>query len=489
MKRILAAVLICTSASSIQSQPYMANGVKIGEVTSTTAIIWSRLTRNAQRNLNGVPFQLGQVVARAEMPNHSSSDPYWGQVPEGKTLGDMVNAVPGAAGAVRLTYGPRGTGDEKVTEWEPVNEDLDFTHHFKLKGLEPGTTYDFRVDGRGSDDEITASVESRFSTAPSRNDPARVSFTVVSCTRWKTMDHPDGNNVYPAMSELDPDFFVHTGDAVYYDHTHPYATHIDLARFRWQRMHALPRLLDFHNQTISYFIRDDHDTWQNDCWPGQENRMANFTLADGQQVFREHLPMSPKTYRTTRWGQDLQVWFSEGRDYRSPNPMPDGPEKTIWGKEQMAWFKKSVAASDATFKILISPSTIVGPEHISKFDNHANPNFKYEGDIIRDFLAKHNVVVICGDRHWQFSSKDTRTGVLEYGSGAMTDVHSTMINNDDLSMIKYVNPVGGFLSVTVQRVHDFPQAVFQHHDEHGKVLNKEVLDPNLTLLGRSITRE
>lgn len=490
MKYVLLPItLLLATAPVTFAQPYMANGIKIGEITSTSAVIWSRLTANPQRNLNGVPFQMGDVVTRAEMPDNTSSDPYWGQVPEGKTLADMVNAVPGAPGRVQLTYWKEGTTEEKILGWMAVKDNDDFTHQFKLKDLEPGTAYDFRVDGRGSDGKITATVESRFSTAAAKDDPARVLFTAVSCTRWKTMDHPDGNNVYPAMTELDPDFFVHTGDAVYYDHTHPYATHIDLARFRWQRMHALPRLLDFHNRTASYFLRDDHDTWQNDCWPGQENRMGNFTLADGQDVFREHLPMSERTYRTARWGKDLQVWFSEGRDYRSPNPMPDGPDKTIWGKEQMAWFKRTVRASDATFKILISPSTIVGPEHISKFDNHANSNFKYEGDIIRSFLAEHNVIVICGDRHWQFSSKDTRTGVLEYGSGAMTDVHSTMINNDDLSMIKYVNAVGGFLSVMIQRVHDFPQAVFRHHDEHGEVLNLEVFDPNLTMLARSTTRK
>ncbi|MDB6006750.1 MAG: hypothetical protein JWR15_3737, partial [Prosthecobacter sp.] len=25
---------------------------------------------------------------------------------------------------------------------------------------------------------------------------------------------------------------------------------------------------------------------------------------------------------------------TDGRDYRSPNKMPDGPDKTIWGAEQ-----------------------------------------------------------------------------------------------------------------------------------------------------------
>ena len=69
----------------------------------------------------------------------------------------------------------------------------------------------------------------------------------------------------------------------------------------------------------------------------------------------------------------------EGRDYRSPNDMPDGPGKTIWGEEQMAWLKKTAAESDAAFRILISPTPIVGPDRENKRDNHANKVFKHEG--------------------------------------------------------------------------------------------------------------
>ncbi|MDP6041373.1 MAG: alkaline phosphatase D family protein, partial [Candidatus Latescibacteria bacterium] len=317
-------------------------------------------------------------------------------------------------------------------------------------------------------------IESSFQTAAAPDRPQKVVFTVITGSRWKTTDHPDGHNIYPHMAALSPSFFVHTGDIVYYDHTHPYATHIDLARFRWNRMYALPRIRRFHNQVPSYFMRDDHDTWQNDCWPGQKNRMGNFTLADGQAVFREQTPMSPKTYRTARWGKDLQVWFTEGRDYRSPNTMPDGPDKTIWGKEQMAWFKKTVAESDATFKILVSPSPIVGPDHANKFDNHSNVNFTYEGDIIRKFMSEQNMIVVCGDRHWQYTSKDTKTGLLEYSCGPTTDVHATMINNEDLSMIKYVADYGGFLSVTIERINEAPRAVFRHHNVNGHIVNEEV---------------
>lgn len=85
-------------------------------------------------------------------------------------------------------------------------------------------------------------------------------------------------------------------------------------------------------------MKDDHDTLVNDSWPTME---TNF--------------MGDKTYRTVRWGKDLQIWMVEGRDFRSPNTMEDGTEKTIWGAEQMAWFKRTVQASDATFRVLTHP--------------------------------------------------------------------------------------------------------------------------------------
>ena len=111
----------------------------------------------------------------------------------------------------------------------------------------------------------------------------------------------------------------------------------------------------------SYFEKDDHDAWFNDSYRGIETSfMGEFTFDQGLEVFLQEMPIKNKTYRTFRWGKDLQIWLVEGRDYRSPNTMADGPEKTIWGKEQMQWFKRTVKASNATFKLLISPTPIIG---------------------------------------------------------------------------------------------------------------------------------
>ncbi len=77
----------------------------------------------------------------------------------------------------------------------------------------------------------------------------------------------------------------------------------------------MPFQRNFHNNVASYFIKDDHETLKNDCWPGQS--YGDITWEDGLEIFREQVPMGEKTYRTIRWGKDLQIWLVEGRDYRS----------------------------------------------------------------------------------------------------------------------------------------------------------------------------
>ncbi len=162
----------------------------------------------------------------------------------------------------------------------------------------------------------------------------------------------------------------------------------------------------------------------------------------------------------------------EGRDFRSANDAPDGPDKTIWGKEQMAWFKRTVQNSDAAFRVLISPTPVVGPDRKTKSDNHANGAFAYEGNELRKFIASQkNLVVVCGDRHWQYMSVDPETGVREYSCGPASDKHAGGWKQEDFikKYHRYLNVIGGFLSATVQRKKGVPNLTFRYHDANGKV--------------------
>ena len=178
-------------------------------------------------------------------------------------------------------------------------------------------------------------------------------------------------------------------------------------------------------------------------------------------------------YRTVRWGRDLQVWFSEGRDYRSKNKSPDGPEKTIWGAEQKAWFKRTVKESDATWKVLVSPTPLVGPDRKGKHDNHANERFQHEGDELRNWIKENvpdNFFVITGDRHWQYHSVHPTTGVHEFSAGSASDEHAAGSPGLNPAYHKFHRVKGGYLSVTLKWEAGKSQIHFEHRDVNGTVV-------------------
>jgi alkaline phosphatase D len=208
------------------------------------------------------------------------------------------------------------------------------------------------------------------------------------------------------------------------------------------------------------------------------------TFADGQRIFREQAPMGEKTYRTYRWGKDLQVWLVEGRDFRSPNSMPDGPDKTIWGAEQKKWLKDTLLASDATWKVLVSPTPIVGPDRArGKNDNHANAAFQHEGDEMRQWFQKNlpdNFFVACGDRHWQYHSVHPDTKVEEFSCGPASDEHAGGSPGEDPKYHRFHRVKGGFLSVSVGRKDGKSEIVFRFHDVQGKSLYEVRKDDKVT---------
>ncbi len=444
-----------------QTGVYMADGIKIGEVRQDSAIVWTRLTRNAERNVDGLAFTEERTA-----------------VPAGRTLGDMEGSVPGIGGEVRVAWWPQGMIEKKKeTAWQAVDAKADFTRQVRLSGLTAGTEYELDVQGRATGaGEPSCRLSGSFRTPPDPGVPAQVVFTVVTCQEYPRRDDPaNGHKIYDLMRRLGPDFLVNTGDIEYYDKPFPFAKTPELARFKWNRIFALPFQREFHRHTSSYFMKDDHDCLKNDCWPGQT--YGDLTWEQGLAIFREQVPMAEDTYRTFRWGRDLQIWLVEGRDFRSPNKQPDGPGKTIWGPRQKQWFYRTVRESDATFRVLISPTPLVGPDRPNKNDSYANKGFTHEGNEIRRFIGEQkNMYVLCGDRHWQYASVDPETGVQEYACGPSSDIHAGGFSESMRSpMHRYLRIQGGFLAVTVQRRDGQPTITFRHHGTDGKVYHEDKL--------------
>ena len=366
-------------SASLASADHFANGVKIGEVSDDSAVIWTRLTENAEAD--------NRVVEWDE------KDPHW--------------RVPGKAGEIKLEYWVGEDRDDSVTEQLTAVAEDDFCVQFKLDELKPATTYNYHV---GTEE---TGIGGKFTTAPAKGSEKPLTFTVSTCQDFpRRDDKANGHVIYKSMLAQKPSFFVQTGDTLYYDKAKPFAKDMATARYKWHRLYALPYFRNFHSQVPSYWIHDDHDVLKDDCWPGQ--KYGDLTFDQGIKIWKEQIPQSDKPYRTFRWGKNLQIWLPEGREFRSPNDMPDGPEKTILGKEQWKWLEKTMRESDATFKLYISATPVVGPDRVGKKDNHANQVFHHEGERLRKFLRSiPGCFVVNGDRHWQYHSIDPKTGLNE----------------------------------------------------------------------------
>jgi alkaline phosphatase D len=447
-----------TSHAVEAEPPRQATGTKVGEVTDSAAIVWTRLTAAPGRNKDGLLIP-GKVKKGAREKVDAPT-------------ADLEGACPGAAGRVRVRYGIReDLSDAKATEWIDVSEATDFSHQFTLAGLQASMVYHYATESTGPGGAPVHGVfRGRFTTAPAPTAPSDVRFCVMTCQGYPDRDHADGHPIYPSMLAFAPHFVAFTGDNVYYDSDAPRAVSPELARYHWERMFSLPRQVDLLRNVSSYFEKDDHDTVSNDSWPGM--KAGTLTFAEGQKIFRQQVPLGESSYRTFRWGRDLQIWLTDGRDFRSPNNIPDGPGKTIWGAEQKEWFKRTVAASDATWKVLISPTPLVGPDRGNKNDNHANVGFQTEGDELRAWLQANvpeNFFIVCGDRHWQYHSVHPQTGVREFACGPASDSHASGSPGEDSTYHRYHRVKGGFLSVTLRREGGQAVIVCEHRDVSGAV--------------------
>ena len=221
-------------------------------------------------------------------------------------------------------------------------------------------------------------------------------------------------------------------------------------------------------------MKDDHDVLDNDAFQGKT--YGTVSWARGLEIFDEiQNPSTDTTYKTIRWGKDLQIWITEGRRYRSKNTDPDGPEKTIFGTEQKDWLFKTLQESDATFKVIINANPIIGPDRDNKKDNYSNSNFKTEGDEIREFLNQFENVFLCnGDRHWQYVSHPEGTNLWEFSCGAGADMHAGGWPQEDVRPEhRFLRVKGGFLQGEVSRKNGVPTITFQHFDVEGNIVHKE----------------
>lgn len=477
-KVVVISLFFSCSASDELAGPYFGNGVHNGWADQNSISIWTRLTKNPEMNWEGQKFiELTPKEADSLAKFQDVDMLHRMQIPEGLTLKDMEGACPGSPGEVQISYYKKGNPEKKIDlDWMPVDVNKNFTAQWRLQNLSPDTHYIVQLKARSvNSKEITDQIEGTFYTPPEAQVKKDISFSVVSCHDFNRRDSTLGHQIYASMENDELDFYVHTGDIEYYDKPQPWAMTEPMMRFKWDRLFALPLQRNFWKNTTTYFMKDDHDVVRNDSYPGQN--YGPVTFERGLEIFdKEQFPGNDLPYKTIRWGKDLQIWILEGRNFRSKNTDMDGPGKTIFGAVQKEWLFSTLTASDASYKVIITSSPILGPDRPrGKNDNYSNKAFEYEGTEIRNFLNQFDNVFVCtGDRHWQYASHFEGTNLWEFGCGAGSDIHAGGWNKDNVRPEhKFLRVEGGYLFGKVYYEKDKPMITFEHRDVNGNVMHQE----------------
>ncbi len=407
----------------------------------------------------------------------------------------------------------------QTTNYMLADSSGDFIVKKKISSLAPNTTYYYRLI-YGVDSNTTCTSDfSTFTTLPGKNIQKPTSFVMVTGSHhFKFLKGGQGGSLkkefsgcskkdsvlgfpaYASMLKLQPDFFIGNGDNVYYDHrpeSEGPTKDVPGLRAHWHRLFSMPRLQNLLQTTPTYWLKDDHDYRYDDADTTDYRKGEYWPLPShetGMKMFIEQVPITDpenkddKTYRTYKLSKDLQIWMFEGRDYRSPNQMEDGPDKSIWGEKQEEWLKNTLKKSNAKFKLLVSPTPMIGPDGTYKVDNHTNiGGFRYERDEFFNWIKNNNLhnkgfYIICGDRHWQYHS--ILDSIEEFSCGALVDANSRMGvppgsgSSDPEGEVNQVftspEPTGGFMLVKLEYPHDNPQLSFIFYDEEGNELYREI---------------
>ena len=246
---------------------------------------------------------------------------------------------------VFLQYGKDpGLGDLSSIGPFSVEKDADNTALIQLENLEPATTYYYRAALADKQPGYVA----HFLTAPKPDDPTKVSF----CFSGDTRESYQPFTVMDAVRAQRPDFFLHLGDTIYADRgASAHRLSEFWAKYRTNRADAWTQVC--FAETSAYVVWDDHEV-EDDYLP--RNPLAPI----GRKAFLDYWPVRryaeerERIYRAFRWGQALELFLLDVRQYRDPK------RRTMLGQAQKEWLLEQVARSRAIFKFIATAVPMAG---------------------------------------------------------------------------------------------------------------------------------
>jgi alkaline phosphatase D len=336
-------------------RPVLTDGVQSGDVTETSAVLWARADRPAR------------LVAE-----------------------------------VSTTASFR---DRRRIRGAVVTPGSDLTGHLQVRGLAPGRPVFYRLSFEDlSDPTLTSEpLSGHFRTAPTRRQDVSFAWSGDTAGQgWGINPDFGGMRIYEAIRQVEPDFFLHSGDNIYADG--PILASVPLPDgTTWRNLTTeakskVAETLDEFRGNYRYNLMDDnlrrlcaevpvlaqwddHET-RNNWFPGQIlddrryiERRVDVLATRSRRAFLEYMPMAEpagdpegRIYRTVRRGPLLDVMLLDERTYRGPNSPDDqtAPSRAtaFMGERQLAWLEHELERSRATWKLVAAdmPLGLVVPD-------------------------------------------------------------------------------------------------------------------------------
>ncbi|MCX7314832.1 MAG: alkaline phosphatase D family protein [Alphaproteobacteria bacterium] len=336
-----------TYLSHAADRPVITHGIQSGDVSADSAMVWARADR---------PSRMTVEVATTESFKSIHSGVY-------------IDALPESDFAVKT-----------LLEGLPSGQDI--FYRIRFADLSSPTTVGEPMIGR-------------FRTAPA--DRRSVSFVWSGDTAgqgWGIDEARGGMRAYATMLKSRPDFFIHNGDTIYADG--PLAAEVKLpdgtlwknivteekskpaetlAEFRGNfQYNLIDKNVRAFNAEVPMLVQwDDHEVYNN-WWPGEplpinEHRNTKYKssnalllAARASRAFHEYMPLrvtpaeAGRVYRKISYGPLLDVFMLDMRSYRGPNGEGKeegyGPAAYFLGPQQLAWLKRELLNSRATWKVI-----------------------------------------------------------------------------------------------------------------------------------------
>ena len=267
----------------------------------------------------------------------------------------------------------------------------DHTVKVDVRGLSPATDYYYRFALRGVHSRV-----GRTRTAPARGaTPRNVRLGVVSCANWQAGYFA----AYRGLAARDDlHAVVHLGDYLY-----EYGPEEDMAASGlsgkpvlrphdppremvsledYRRRHAQyktdPDLQDAHARHPWIVVWDDHESTNNSWRDGAGNHDPETEgdwhrrRARAHRAYDEWMPVrmagtaevgdGDRLFRRLRFGRLLELSVLDLRSYRDEQVSPPAvnaaasdPARTLTGKRQMRWLKRSLTRRAAQWKVIGTP--------------------------------------------------------------------------------------------------------------------------------------